>query len=172
MSNIIGQIIIFIFLEYLKTQNNKGLKEESNNAISAFVKMYFDEVMKIYQKKLFEIVEKKAEIISNHLLDIQVQVIKRNEGNFDFSQQMNKENIYQKEYSELNNRMRDLAEWICIKNAVRYIWKPINIMITNKLSVKYQKCIDDSEELKQKFDEYANQAFNQIGDNLKNIKVA
>ena len=172
MSNIIGQILIFIFLEYLKTQNNKGLKEESNEAISAFVKMYFDEVMKIYQNKLFEIVEKNAEIISNHLLDIQVQVIKRNKGNFDFSQQMNKEKIYQKEYSELNNRMRDLAEWICIKNAVRYLWKPINIMITNKLSVKYQKCIDDNEELKQKFDDYANKAFNQIGDNLKNLKVS
>ena len=42
---------------------------------------------------------------------------------------MNKENIYQKEYSELSNKMKDIAEWICIKNSIRYLWHPINIMI-------------------------------------------
>ena len=172
MSNIIGQIIIFIFLEYLKNQDNKELKEETTKAISNFVKMYFEEVMKIYQDKLFKIIENKAEIISNNLLDIQIQVINRNEGNFNISQQMNKENIYQKEYSELSNRMKDVAEWICIKNSVRYLWQPINIMIKNKLSVKYQQCIDDNKELKQKFDEYALNAFNGIGENLKNIKIS
>ena len=146
--------------------------KESNKAISDFVKMYFDEVIKAYQNKLFKIVENKTEIISNHLLDLQLQVINRNQGNFNVNQQMNKENIYQKEYSELSNKMKDIAEWICIKNSIRYLWHPINIMIKNKLSVKYQQCIDDNEELKKKFDEYAINAFNGIGENLKNIKIS
>ena len=172
MSTIIGKTIIFIFLEYIKKQDNQELKEESNKAISDFVKMYFDEVIKAYQNKLFKIVENKTEIISNHLLDLQLQVINRNQGNFNVNQQMNKENIYQKEYSELSNKMKDIAEWICIKNSIRYLWHPINIMIKNKLSVKYQQCIDDNEELKKKFDEYAINAFNGIGENLKNIKIS
>ena len=172
MSTIIGKTIIFIFLEYIKKQDNQELKEESNKAISDFVKMYFDEVIKAYQNKLFKIVENKTEIISNHLLDLQLQVINRNQGNFNVNQQMNKENIYQKEYSELSNKMKDIAEWICIKNSIRYLWHPINVMIKNKLSVKYQQCIDDNEELKKKFDEYAINAFNGIGENLKNIKIS
>ena len=172
MSTIIGKTIIFIFLEYIKKQDNQELKEESNKAISDFVKMYFDEVIKAYQNKLFKIVENKTEIISNHLLDLQLQVINRNQGNFNVNQQMNKENIYQKEYSELSNKMKDIAEWICIKNSIRYLWHPINIMIKNKLSVKYQQCIDDNEELKKKFDEYAINAFNGIGENLKKIKIS
>lgn len=172
MSTIIGKTIIFIFLEYIKKQDNQELKEESNKAISDFVKMYFDEVIKAYQNKLFKIVENKTEIISNHLLDLQLQVINRNQGNFNVNQQMNKENIYQKEYSELSNKMKDIAEWICIKNSIRYLWHPINIMIKNKFSVKYQLCIDDNEELKKKFDEYAINAFNRIGENLKKIKIS
>lgn len=170
MSNIIGEIIIFIFLEYLNIKG-KELKEETNKKISLFVKTYFDEIMKIYQNKLFKIVENKAEAIANSILDIQIQVIKENEGNFNIKQQMNKENIYQKEYSDLSNTMRDLAEWICIKNAVRYIWQPINIMIKNKLSEKYQKFIDENKELEKKFNEYALKAFNEIGNNLRNIKI-
>ena len=104
-------------------------------------------------------------------MEIQIQVIKQNEGNFSINQQMNKENIYQKEYSDLNNTMKDLAEWICIKNAVRYLWQPINNSIKIKLSKYYQKCIDENKELEKKFNEYALKAFNEIGNNLKNLKV-
>ena len=170
MSNIIGNIIIFIFLEYLNIKD-KGLKSQTTQNISEFVKIYFDEVLKLYQNNLTKIVEKEAERISNHIMDIQVQVNQNNNGNFNINQQMSKDKIYENEYSNLFNTMKDLAESFCIKNAVRYIWQPINEMIKEEFGKQYDEYIKNNEEIKEKIDEYALKAFNNIGNNLKNIKI-
>ena len=170
MSNIVGEIIVFIILEYLNIQG-KGLKLGTDKIISNFVKIYYDEIMKVYRNNLDKIVKNETERIAKHILDIQIQVNQQNEGNLNINQQMGQEDIYQKEYSHLFNTMKDLDECFCIKNAVRYVWQPINNMMKNKLSVKYQKFIDNNEELEKKFNEYALLAFNEIGNNLKNLKV-
>ena len=170
ISNIIGEHIIFIFLEYLNIRN-KGLKKNTEKIIQTFVKMCFDEIIKAYQNKLFTIVKEKTETISNTILALQTQVATQYQGNFNISQQMNKEEIYQIEFSDLSKTMQELAEWICIKNAIRYVWQPINITIKNKLSEKYIEYIQENKELEKKFNEYAEEAFNLIGENLKNLKV-
>ena len=171
MSKIIGDIIVLIFLEYISIKDKKGLKDETDKIISIFVKMYYEEIMKVYQNNLNELVKNEAEKIANHILDIQIQVNQQNQGYFNISQQNDKENIYQEEFSRLFNTMKDLAECFCIKNAVRYIWKPIKNMIEDKLSIKYQNALDNDKELAEKFNEYALNAFNEIGNNLKNLKV-
>ena len=73
MSNIVGEIIVFIILEYLNIQG-KGLKRGTDKIISNFVKIYYDEIMKVYRNNLDKIVKNETERIAKHISDIQIQV--------------------------------------------------------------------------------------------------
>jgi len=168
MSNIIGKILFFIFLEYLNLKG-KGLKEQTKEIISNFVRYYFEEILKLYQNKLQEIVNQESQLIANYIMNLQIEVNQRNNGNFNIKQQLDKETIIQNEHDNLFNTMKDLAECFCMKNAARFIWKPVNELLKDFLSIKYQKFIESNNELKEKFEEYAQRAFNEIGNNLKNI---
>ena len=168
LSDIIGEIIIFIFLEYLNIKK-RGLKKSSEDIISSFVKYYFEEILKIYKNKLMEIVKIESQNIANNILELQIQVNQKNNGNLNISQQLDKNTIFQNEYDNLLNAMKDLAELFCIKNAIRFIWKPINQILEDLLSIKYKDFIDNNEELREKFENYAQKTFNNIGNNLKNI---
>lgn len=168
MSDIIGEILVFIFLEYLNFKG-KGLKKKTNKTIAQFVKNYFEETLKLYQNNLIKIVKKESEKIAYDIMDLQTQVNLNNNGNLNISQQMNKENILESEYSRLFDTMKDLSECFCIKNAARYIWRPINIKLKELLSKKYQDFINNDKELKEKFDDYSAKTFNEIGNNLKNL---
>ena len=168
-SEIIGNIVIFIFYQYLNIKN-RFINKETTKIISAFVKFYFEETLKIYQKKLREIVKNEAEQITNDIMDIQIKINQKNEEHLNSSKQMSQETIYKIEYANLFNTLKEYAELFCIKNAIRYIWKPINLLIQENLGQKYKNCIDNNTELRKKFDEYAQKAFNNIDNNLKNLK--
>ena len=168
-SKIIGNIVIFIFYQYLNIKN-RFINKKTTTIISAFVKFYFEETLKIYQKKLGEIVKNETEQITNDIMDIQIKINQKNEGHLHSSKQMSQDALYKIEYANLFNTMKEYAELFCIKNAIRYIWKPINILIQEILGKKYNSCIDNNEELKLKIDEYAEKAFNNIEKNIKNLK--
>ena len=168
LSNIIGEIIVFIFLEYLNIKK-KGLNNKTTQIISEFVKNYFEETLKLYQNNLSKIVKNESEKITYSILDLQTQINQNNNGNLNISQQMNKETILESEYSRLFNTMKDLSECFCIKNASRYIWKPINTKLQEMLCIKYQDFINNNEELKEQFELYSKKTFNDIGNNLKNL---
>ena len=87
----------------------------------------------------------------------------------DINQQLDKSAIFQNEYDNLLNAMKDLAELFCIKNAIRFIWIPIYKILESLLSIKYKDCIDNNGELKEIFERYAQETFNNIGNNLKNL---
>ena len=165
-SKIIGKIILNIFLEYLNIKNNENKTQE---IISNFTKLYFEEILKLFQNRLIQIVKKESEKIANDIMDIQIKINKENDGYFHFKNQMNKEMILQTEYSNLFDVMKDYAELYCIRNACRYIWQPINDLIKEDLGAKYKYCIDNNENLKQEFDEYAAKTFSNINNKLKNL---
>ena len=119
-SEIIFKIILTLFLEYLNLKE-KGLKKSSENIISDFVKNYFEKILKIYKNKLIEIIQNESQNIANNILELQVQVNKRNNGNLNVNQQLDKRTIIQNENDNLLKNMKDLAELFCIKNAIRFI---------------------------------------------------
>ena len=168
LSDIIGETILFIFLEYLNIKS-KGLKKSSEDIISDFVKNYFEKILKIYKNKLIEIIQNESQNIANNILELQIQVNQRNNGNLNINQQLDKSAIFQNEYDNLLNAMKDLAELFCIKNAIRFIWIPIYKILESLLSIKYKDCIDNNGELKEIFERYAQETFNNIGNNLKNL---
>ena len=170
MSNIIGEIIVFIFLEYLNF-NKKGLNNKTNQIIAEFVKNYFEETIKLYQNNLSKIVKDESEKMTYIILDLQTQINHKNNGNLNINQQMNKENIFEAEYSRLFNTMKDLSECFCIRNAARYIWKPINNKLQDLLYIKYKDFIDNNDELKEQFNEYSYKTFNNIGKKLKTYNI-
>ena len=145
------------------------MKKSSEDIISDFVKNYFEKILKIYKNKLIEIIQNESQNIANNILELQIQVNQKNNGNLNISQQLDKNTIFQNEYDNLLNAMKDLAELFCIKNAIRFIWKPINQILEDLLSIKYKDFIDNNEELREKFENYAQKTFNNIGNNLKNI---
>jgi predicted GTPase len=165
LSDIIGENIVFIFLEYLNIQKN-GLNNKTTQIIAEFVKNYFEDTLKLYQNNLSKIVKNESEKIAYSILDLQTQINQNNNGNLNVSQQMNKEAILESEYFRLFNTMKDLSECFCIKNATRYIWKPINAKLQEKLCIKYQYFINNNEELKKQIDEYSEKTFKDIGNNL------
>ena len=119
-SEIIFKIILTLFLEYLNLKE-KGLKKSSENIISDFVKNYFEKILKIYKNKLIEIIQNESQNIANNILELQVQVNKRNNGNLNVNKQLDKRTIIQNENDNLLKNMKDLAELFCIKNAIRFI---------------------------------------------------
>ena len=167
LSDIIGETILFIFLEYLNIKS-KGLKKSSEDIISDFVKNYFEKILKIYKNKLIEIIQNESQNIANNILELQVQVNKRNNGNLNVNQQLDKRTIIQNENDNLLKNMKDLAELFCIKNAIRFIWRPISKILESLLVIKYKDFINNNEELREIFDNIAQNTFNNIGNNLKN----
>ena len=166
-SEIIFKIILTLFLEYLNLKE-KGLKKSSENIISDFVKNYFEKILKIYKNKLIEIIQNESQNIANNILELQVQVNKRNNGNLNVNQQLDKRTIIQNENDNLLKNMKDLAELFCIKNAIRFIWRPISKILESLLVIKYKDFINNNEELREIFDNIAQNTFNNIGNNLKN----
>jgi len=166
-SEIIFKIILTLFLEYLNLKE-KGLKKSSENIISYFVKNYFEKILKIYKNKLIEIIQNESQNIANNILELQVQVNKRNNGNLNVNQQLDKRTIIQNENDNLLKNMKDLAELFCIKNAIRFIWRPISKILESLLVIKYKDFINNNEELREIFDNIAQNTFNNIGNNLKN----
>ena len=166
-SEIIFKIILTLFLEYLNLKE-KGLKKSSENIISYFVKNYFEKILKIYKNKLIEIIQNESQNIANNILELQVQVNKRNNGNLNVNQQLDKRTIIQNENDNLLKNMKDLAELFCIKNAIRFIWRPISKILESLLVIKYKDFINNNEELRELFDKHAQKTLNYIGNNLKN----
>jgi len=166
-SEIIFKIILTLFLEYLNLKE-KGLKKSSENIISDFVKNYFEKILKIYKNKLIEIIQNESQNIANNILELQVQVNKRNNGNLNVNQQLDKRTIIQNENDNLLKNMKDLAELFCIKNAIRFIWRPIYKILESLLAIKYKDFINNNEELRELFDKHAQKTLNYIGNNLKN----
>ena len=84
------------------------------------------------------------------------------------NQQLDKRTIIQNENDNLLKNMKDLAELFCIKNAIRFIWRPISKILESLLVIKYKDFINNNEELREIFDNIAQNTFNNIGNNLKN----
>ena len=63
-------------MEYLNLKE-KGLKKSGENIISDFVKNYFEKNLKIYKNKLIEIIQNESQNIANNILELQVQVNKK-----------------------------------------------------------------------------------------------
>ena len=166
-SEILGKSLIYIFLEYLNAK--KSINEKSAEIISRFVNDYFSETLKLYQNNLKKIIKEESTKIANDIMDIYIKVNQNNQGYFNIQNQIDKESIYKAEKSYLFNSMKDSAELFCIRNSIRYIWKPINLLIQEYLGKKYEDCIDGNEELKQLFDEYAKKTFDAIDNNLKTL---
>ena len=165
-SKIIGNIICGIFLEYLSLENHG---DETQNIISKFTKYYFEQILKLYTYKLKKMVKEESGAIANDIMDIQIQINMKNQGCFNFKNQMSKEMILENEYSNLFDFMKDFADLFCQRNAYRYIWRPINMLVKENLGAKYKILIDTNEGLRKQFDDYAEKAFNQINNNIKNL---
>ena len=169
MSEILIQNIIFIFLIYLNL-DNEGLNENSKNYIFQFVTNFFEKVLQSYQKNLKEIIEKEAINISYEILNIQSIVNQNYQGNLNIKEQANQKIIFKKEYAILFDKMKNIAECYCIRNSIRFIWKPINTILKSVLELTYQKFINENNEVMKLFQEYANKSYDKIDEGLKNLK--
>ena len=133
-SKIIGNIICGIFLEYLSLENHGN---ETQNIISKFTKYYFEQILKLYTYKLKKMVKEESGAIANDIMDIQIQINMKNQGCFNFKNQMSKEMILENEYSNLFDFMKDFADLFCQRNAYRYIWRPINMLVKENLGANF-----------------------------------
>ena len=165
---VIQNIILTIIITYLSGPNieEQQISNEGNEYIKNFLTGFFDISMSFYEKCLDNIIEKKVKECLEKLNTIKLDIFERHKIS---NPNIKTNEEFEKEIKNLLYKsVKSKAELFCMKNAGKFITKPVKDYFEKFIKNKYIKMIEENKKAQKIFQDEAQKKFNRLS-NLINI---
>ena len=109
------------------------------NYIKNFLDDFFTESIKCYLQCLKLIINKSAEKYSEELVNLQIQIGKKHNGNLKFMKTKNEFELDLK--NRILNKLESKAKLFCMKNAAKFISEPVREYFSKFIDKKYDEIL-------------------------------
>ena len=168
MTDTITAIIVEIIKLYLSGgDDGDAISSEGFNYIKNFLDDFFTESIKCYLQCLKLIINKSAEKYSEELVNLQIQIGKKHNGNLKFMKTKNEFELDLK--NRILNKLESKAKLFCMKNAAKFISEPVREYFSKFIDKKYDEIINNEKDVQIIFQEEAKKNFEKL-DKMINTK--
>jgi len=167
---VIQNIILTVIKTYLSGPNieEQQISNEGNEYIKNFLTEFFSFSMSFYEKCLDSIIEKKVKECIEKLNATQLDIFKRHKIS---NPNMKTNEEFEKEIKNLLYKsVKSKAELFCMKNAGKFITKPVKDYFEKFIENKYVKMIDENEKAQKIFQDEAQKKFDRLSNLINEDK--
>ena len=167
MTDTITVIIVEIIKLYLSGGGDgDAISSEGYNYIKKFLDDFFTESLKCYLECFKSIINKSAEKYSDQLVQLQIQIGNKHNGNLKILKNKNEFELDLR--GRVLNKLDSKAKLFCMKNAAKFISEPVREYFSKFIDRKYDEMINNNEDVQKIFQEEAEKNFEKLDKMINN----